>query len=136
VLCVGFSHFGSCPFQCLGLLRVQGLELGLLPLVESPRLPLFWALLRLPQLFLLWWLCIWPVLQCSGSSIKVESGSCLGHWDQRLRLRGLLGLYPCLCRLYRTFLLGHCLYRILGRLGLLCLGPAHHVFVWWICYGC
>ena len=55
MLCVGFSHFGPCPFQCLGLLRVQGLELLLL--VEFPVLLLFWALLHLLQLFLPWRLC-------------------------------------------------------------------------------
>jgi len=40
-LCVDFSHFGICPFQRLGLLRVQGLELLLL--VEFPVLLLFLA---------------------------------------------------------------------------------------------
>jgi len=54
-LFIGFSHFWPCPFQCLGLLRVQGL--GLLLLVEFLVLLLFWALLRLQQLFLPWRLC-------------------------------------------------------------------------------
>jgi len=98
-LYVGFSHFGLCPFQCLGLLRVQGLELLLL--VEFLVLLLFWALLRLLQLFPFWRPCTLLVLQCSGFSIQVESSSCLGHWGQRLRFLGLLGL--CLYLLYQLF---------------------------------